>query len=416
MRASLWALTGCAMLAIAARAEVEPVVVRIPEARAWIGQHVPFYVELRAPGSFVGTASFDLPQIPGVLLIKIGNPVVGSQAIAGESWFVQTHEFALFSQKSGLLELPAFPVRFARREGFVGPAKDVEAQAPGVKIEIRRPPGTEPLGFLVTAESMDVAESWTPAPGPSHVGALFRRTIVQRAPNVPGMALAPAPATAPAGIRIYPAAAQTSDRLERGDFVGERRETIDYLLQKPGTFTLPALAYVWWNPKTERLESKTLPGVTFDAAPAPAALAAGKQPATHRAWPWLAAAALIAGGAIRHARRLCQWGSQCGRWLNPPHRVAARKLLRACRRNDPAAAQSAWNTWRNMQNPRFQPSPDLNTAVLGLHRCLFGPAPGAEWQGGDLAGAFARNLAARTHSVRKPLPPLPYLNPTSCDS
>jgi len=411
MRDSFWALAGCGVLAIAAQAEVDPVAVRVPEAKAWIGQRVPFYIELRAPGSFVGTASFDWPQLPGVLLIKIGNPVVGSQTIAGESWFVQTHEFALFSQKAGLLELPAFPVRFACREGFIGPAKDVEAQAPGAKIEIQRPPGSEPLGFLVTAESLEIAETWTPAPGPSHVGALFKRAIVQRAPNVPGMALAPAPATAPAGIRIYPADAQTSDRLERGDFVGERRETIAYLLQKPGTFTLPAMAYVWWNPKTERLESKTLPGVTFEAAPAPAALAARKRPATRRAWPWLAAAAIIAGAALWHARRPCGRGSQCRRWLNPPDRVAARKLLRACRRNDPAAAQGAWNIWRDMQDPRFQPSPDLNSAVLGLHRCLFGPAPSAEWAGGDLAGAFARNLAASRRSVPKPLSALPNLNP-----
>ena len=45
--------------------EVAPAVVRVPEATAWIGQRVPFFVELSARGSFAGTASFDLPQIPG---------------------------------------------------------------------------------------------------------------------------------------------------------------------------------------------------------------------------------------------------------------------------------------------------------------------------------------------------------------
>jgi hypothetical protein len=92
---------------------------------------VPFFVELRAGGSFTGTASFDLPQLPGALLMKIGAPVVSSQNFEGRSWFVQTHEFALFSQKPGTLEVPAFKVRFASREGFTGPAADIEAQSPG---------------------------------------------------------------------------------------------------------------------------------------------------------------------------------------------------------------------------------------------------------------------------------------------
>jgi len=111
---------------------------------------LPFYVELRAPGSFAGTAGFDLPQLPGTLLMKIGNPVVGSQEIEGESWFVQTHEFALFSQRPGTLEVPPFSVRFASREGFTGPAKEMQAKAPSWKVDIRRPPGSDKIGFLIT--------------------------------------------------------------------------------------------------------------------------------------------------------------------------------------------------------------------------------------------------------------------------
>ncbi len=97
--------------------------------------------------------------------MKVGNLVVSSQDIDGRSKFVQNHEFALFSQKTGLLEVPAISVRFAGREGFTGPAVDVQAQVPGWKVEIRRPPG---------------------------------------------------------GIDVYPGSARTHDQFERGDFLGER--------------------------------------------------------------------------------------------------------------------------------------------------------------------------------------------------
>jgi hypothetical protein len=396
----------------ATRAEVAPVAVRVPEAKAWIGQRVPFFVELRAPGSFEGTAGFDLPQIPGTLLMKIGNPVVGSQEIEGASWFVQTHEFALFSQKPGPLDVPGFSARFTCREGFTGPTKDVQAEVPGWKAEIRRPPGTDRIGFLITTESLDLTETWVPSPGPAQAGAMFKRTIVQRAPQISGMALAPAPATAPDGIRVYLDDPETKDQLDRGDFLGERRETITYLLQKPGTLALPALTYVWWNPKTETLQSKTLPAVTFEVAPAPSKSASAKAGAGHREWPWLLAAALVVGFGTWQERRISGWGRQCWKALNPPDRVAARKLLRACRRHDALAAETAWIAWRNTQRAAFQPDPSLRSAVLGLQRHLFGPAPAANWQGTDLARAFGERLAAaKAHRLRESASALPLLNP-----
>jgi hypothetical protein len=394
----------------AAGAEVEPVAVRVPQATAWIGQRVPFYVELRAPGSFEGTAAFDLPQLPGTLLMKVGNPVVSSQDFEGRSWFVQTHEFALFSQKSGLFDVPPFPVRFASREGFTGPARDTQAQAPAWKVEIRRPPGTESIGFLITTQSLDVTETWEPQPGPAQVGAVFKRTIVQRAPHVSGMALAPAPGAAPEGIRVYAEQPEVKDQTERGEFLGERLDTITYLLQKPGALTLPAFTYVWWNPKKEVLERKTLPSVTFEVTPL--AAATGKVDAPRLIWPWLFAMVSAVGLGAWQRRRLWARTRQGWKVLNPPDRVAARRLFRACRRHDAAAAESAWATWRNMQGASFQPGPELQSALVGLERRLFGPAQSVSWHGEALARAFGDTITAiKARKVREPASALPLLNP-----
>jgi len=412
MRTRRLALLSVALLALAAQAEVAPVTVRMAAPKAWIGQRATLYIELRAPGSFVGTANFELPQIPGTLLMKVGNPVVSSKDIEGASWFVQTHEFALFSQKAGVLEVPAFPVTFSRHEGFVGAATEVKAQTPAATIEIQRPPGSEQIGFLVTTESLEVTETWDAPPGPAKVGAIFKRTILQRASNLPGMALAPAPTTAPDGIKVYPGNAETKDKLERGDFLGERRETITYLLQKSGALSLPALKYVWWNPKTQTLDSKTLPAVTFEVAAPPAAPSPAATVTARRTWPWLLTAALVAGLGVWQRRRFAGWATRCWKKLNPPDRVTARQLLRACRRNNPALAETAWNAWRDNQPTGFQPGPELRDAVLGLRRQLFGPKSDAPWHGEDLARAFKKNpAAAETSFSHQPASALPELNP-----
>ncbi len=392
------------MAGAVAQAAVAPAVVNVPQSQAWTGQRVQFFVEVRALGSFVGTASFDLPQLPRTTVIKIGNPVVSSEVRGGETWFVQTHEFALFSQRNGRLDVPAFAARFAARDGFTGPAADIAAQVPGWHVEIRRPPGSDGIGFLITAPMLDVSETWEPRPGPAQVGAIFKRTIVQRAEQVPGMALAPAPTTAPGGVRVYAGAPQTRDDLERGAFVGERRDTVTYLVMQPGVVTLPPIRYVWWDPERQELQSTTLAGVTIDirAAPAPS------QTHTHRSWwTWFAVAGGLLGIVVWQRVRL----HQLWRALNPPDRAAERAVLRACRGHDAAAAESAWTAWCNTQ-ATFEAEPALAAALLELRRLRFGSAVSHPWRGDALARAFRETLsAAKTAPFQLSAPVLPALNP-----
>jgi hypothetical protein len=357
---------------VGAPAEVAPVAIVLPEARAWTGQRLAFFVELRAPGSFAGSASFSLPEIPRTVILKIGNPIVSSREIDGESWFVQTHEFAVFSQQSGTVEIPGFEVRFGSRDGFTGPVTEKQLAVPGARLEIRRPPGSENLGFLVTTDLFEVTEAWEPRPGPAEVGAVFKRTIVQRAAQMTGMALAVAPTEGPDGVRVYPDQPELTDKTERGEFLGERRETLTYLLQTPGSIELPALTYVWWNPDDEELLSKTLPAVTVDVAALPGISASTDKLSVRRAWPWLLAAGLVLGLGVWQRRRITISLAQFWKRLNPPEDRAARRLLRACRRHDPAAAQTAWNQWCNTQDAGFRAGPELLAAILEMQRPIFG--------------------------------------------
>jgi len=395
-------------------AEVEPAAIRLPEATAWTGQRIPVLVELRAQGSFGGAASFSIPQIRGSILIKIGSPVVSSREIEGDSWFVQTHEFALFSQQTGTVEIPSFEVRYGARDGFTGPVEDRVATVPEARVHIRRPPGSEQLGFLVTTESIDISESWEPQPGPAKVGDVFKRTITQQADEMTGIALAPPPHTAPEGVRVYVADPKVEDNTERGAFVGKREDTITYVLQQPGTTTLPAIRYVWWNPTKKELRSKTLPAVTFHVA-APAVTADDVPTAGVLDWGgWLAAAILLLGLTFWQRDRIACKLHNVWQMLNPPGRVAARSLRRACHDGDPVAASQAWLTWQRLQPSDLELSPSLITAATDLQRHLYGPQPAETWDGGPLARAFREQLATESGRRRKPThSDLPSLNPLS---
>ena len=399
-----------------AGADVESVVVLADQKEAWFGERVSFFVELRSSGSFAGAASFDLPQLPGVMVMKIGNPVVGSQQLEGADWFIQTHEFALFSQRSGTLRVPTFPVRFAEREGFTGPAVDIQAKCPAFEIDNQRPPGSEQVSFLVTTESLNIAEVWEPTPAKSEVGAIYKRTITQRAEKLPGMALAAIPDSVPAGVRVYTGDVTTNDKLERGDFFCERKETVTYLLQKSDTVILPELKYVWRNPRTKTLESKTLPAVTFEVTAPPIDQTAVTENKV-RGWLWPMVLFVIVGSAAATLITF-QWQQiagmlrQCLAKLNPPEQIAARKLLRACRTHNLAEASAAWLQWRSLQDTWFVPEARLNASVVAMQKLIFGPATTYTWNGDKLAEAFSSQQHAKKHD-RQILhdAALPWLNP-----
>ncbi|WP_136807007.1 BatD family protein [Desulfosediminicola flagellatus] len=414
MKHVLWLIMGCLVWATTTGATGIPVALTVPTPKAWVGQRLQFYVELRAPGSFDGTAYFALPELPATLVMKIGNPIVESEEIDGKSWFVQKHEFALFSQKTGVLDIPAFGVQFSHKEGFTGPTVDVQAEVSGWKVEIQRPPGSDPAEYLITTESLDITESWEPQPGPAQVGDIFKRSISQQAPQIPGMAFMPPSTTAPEGVRVYLSDSATADQLERGDFLGKREDTLTYLLTEPGTVSLPALTYVWWNPVTSTLQSKTLPAIAVDVAPSSVTSGGRKSsvPSHFLLFVLTAALTITISLVVWQRDRLAGWARERWKLLHPPERVAERNLLRACKQNNAEAAVVAWQSWRKYQEPTFKPKPELHAEILTLYQHTYGALPLTSWRGGKLARTF-RNHLASVQQTRTPLKNsyLPLLNP-----
>lgn len=416
------ALAPTACHAVAADDPPAPVTIEVPNPKAWVGQRLPFFVKVRAPGSFVGATSFSLPQISRAVILQVGTPVVSSEEVGDDSWFVQTHEFALYSQAFGTVEIPAFEVRYANRDGFTGPATDHKQQTSDVSVEIQQPPDYAPNVFLVTAEEIDVQETWDPPPGEAMQGDVIHRTITQKANQVSGMVLAPPPTKVPDGIQAYVKSPQVTDNTERGEFSGERRDTVTYQFKGSGTLTLPAIRYVWWNPDDESYGSKTLPEATYQVAAAPQPQLATVQDPS---WPPVAWAAFIIGAVailiVTQSHRIAVGFRSIKHRLNPPDRFAARKLIQACRTNDARVAETAWNRWLNTQPETVDLSNELRASVLDLHRRLYGQTSGTEptsetkahtvlnWNGETLRRAFEQSLqqhGRRNHAPENCLPPL----------
>jgi hypothetical protein len=244
------------------------VTIEAPNPKGWVGQRIPLYIKLMSSGPFVSPPAFSLPQLPKIVIVKIGDPVVSSEE-DGLTKFTQTHEFALFSQRSGMVELPSFKVRFKSKAGITGDATDHTSSTKSLILDIQRPQKSDANQYLVSTDSLKIEEVWTPSNVPYKQGDIVHRTITQRAEQLAGMALAPPPLQAPEGVRVFADQPVIIDKTERGEFLGERRDTLNCVFEKSGTVTFPAIQYQWWNPEAEEFASVTLPAATFEVAANP---------------------------------------------------------------------------------------------------------------------------------------------------
>jgi hypothetical protein len=263
-------------------------------------------VELLAPGFFASAASFDLPDPPGLLLMPpAGHPVLSSETINDTAYTVQRHELAVFAERGGEQTVPPIVARFSFKRAPLG----TNAVSATIKTEPSRflaavPPGTEKLGAVISAKDLKIAETWKPEPGKTNVkaGDAFTRTITFSAPETPGMLFPQFPSKAIDGLGIYPKH-EVLDRTDRGELQGERRDTITYVCERPGRFTIPGARFTWWDLDAKQLRTADFPERTFDVAanPATAAISAaashvsevgpGRSSATW--WRWIGWALLV---------------------------------------------------------------------------------------------------------------------------
>ena len=223
-----WVMLCCICLpSVSAAAEI--VRAEIGQEEAWTGEAVPLIVTLYSPGPFSGSASFDLPKLPRTVIVKAGNPVVGSQDVDGQSYFTQRHEFTIFTQNAGDIVVPSFPVRFAGKMSFVSDAEAMEGVTPELRFQSKRPPGTDALSIVVAVTNMQVTQSWNPQAMDTVVaGDVIERTITRRATGTTAMMLPSVSFDATEGVRLYSADPILEDHVERRHLLGRatRRDQV----------------------------------------------------------------------------------------------------------------------------------------------------------------------------------------------
>ena len=394
--------------------------------KIWQGQRQTLLITLYTTTSFSGSTRIELPEVSGIIIMESEDrPLLGTKNIEGVSYIFKQYEIILFPKRAGSLTVPPFSVEFA----FWGPKNKVVWQifsTSELTFTVEKIPGADPERPVITTTNLQVDDQWQPVPGKAKVGDAFSRIITMTAADFSGMAFPPLNIQTIEGVGLYSKQPQVADKMQRGGFTGKRIETISYICEQPGTFTVPEAQIQWWNPETESLQNILLEAVELKVGTNP--ILQKDSPVDRKvsgdawgSWKWTMAVLLclgIAGAAfIRHRRTMKQQSSQ----VIDKENELFKTFKEVSASHDAAATMQALLHWLDYSEltgscgslTRFielAEDSELTLQVTALETTLYATGQKQHWVGDKLSSAVQRSRNKvkqhKSATVRYGLPPL----------
>ena len=230
---------------------------------------------------------------------SLGEPEVESKVIDGRSVRIIKIKFALFPQKSGRLPTPEFVAEGFYLSRGTSPMQQifddtfgtlninglgadfadifaiknaVALSAAPINIDVRPIPSQNNGGWWIPAESLELYSEWKPAPPQFKVGEAVTRNIYMKAIGVADNQLPNISFKDSGSLKQYPEKPVSEMKNENGKIASYRMISNVYIPGAPGQAVVPEIKVNWFNVKTGRPESTTLPAMTVMVAPNPQAM------------------------------------------------------------------------------------------------------------------------------------------------
>lgn len=449
-------------------------------------------------------AALNDPVVEGAVVERLGEDRRYEIYRDGQKYQVIERRYALFPQHSGTLQI-ASPVlsgaiaasnprhnqrfggstgspfeRFFGRDpfedfgGLMQRTRPIQVRGPTLTLDVRPQPAGSASPWL-PAESLQLAETWTPGLDGLRVGEPVTRTIAVTAQGLTAAQLPDLLPDVPTGVKVYPDKPRTETRAEGDDLISLKELKLAIVPSVAGDLTLPEVRLHWWDTVADQERVALLPARVLQVSPALAdagrsagapsvASVAEMSPVREDAgtatgsrvgdasgggalpgadalirglpnptgyWPWisigLALAWLLTLGLWLRERRVTPGrrpGESSASSKQPPSLHLARALVkRACATSDARAARKALLSWagacwptapsRRLQGLAERLGGTGAEALLALDRSLYA-ADGKPWDGQAAWATLGAELTAaerRREAASGPGDRLPPLYP-----
>jgi hypothetical protein len=330
------------------------------------------------------------------------NPV--TRRVGAASWSGLSRSYRIVPQRAADYELGPAEVGVTWADPGSSAPVESTAPVPDIAFTATVPPGAEDMDPFLPAGSLTLAAGVEGLPDAPKPGDAFTLTLVTTADGPPAMLLPPLVdrLATPAGLRAYPRQPVLADGPP-----ATRTEAVAYVIERPGSYVLPALSLDWWNTGTAARETATTDAVSLEV-PAPPGWRDPAAPRRPRV-PWWAAAlglAAVAGLLVLGTRRR---GPRA-----PSERGLYRRLRRSVRADPPGLIREHLAAWEAARAAPLDRA-GIEAALRPLERLRYGEADAAAPEAGPRRRLLDAIDAAREAAgpAGNPVPALPGLNPAT---
>jgi hypothetical protein len=269
----LLALGILAVTTAAAAAELRIDAFLEPPDEVYLRQPVRLVVLVETDTWFATAPDYPEIQVPGAIVLQPDTFGVNvSRREGSTTWTGQRQRYLIFPQRTGRLTIPPFRVSVAAADPeSSAPPSVQQLTTPPVTTGVVAPPGADEVDAFVATPSYRIAERWEGDPDQLVTGDALVRQVTQTAGDTFALLLPVPQFEAPPGVAVYPAPPILDDRTNRGNYSATRTDSVTYVLERAGTFTLPAISVHWFDLGSGRMRSEVLPGLTLEVEANPSA-------------------------------------------------------------------------------------------------------------------------------------------------
>ncbi|SEB16622.1 BatD family protein [Paraburkholderia sartisoli] len=234
------------------------------------GTQVKLVVDLLTTTWFTEAPAWPLFTVPGAIVSLPDEQAANlHEVINGVSWFGVSRAYRIAPQTAKTFDIPpviidVFPGGMSGMSGATGASK---LTTPPLKLVATVPAGAEGMRVFFPTPKLTATQKIEPSLARVKVGDAITRTITQTAAGTESMLIPPVDFEPVAGLKQYPKPQATKNVVQDrvGLVAGERTDTMTYVVNRSGRYTLAPVTIEWWNTTTRKKESIVLPAVSFSA-------------------------------------------------------------------------------------------------------------------------------------------------------
>ncbi|MFK8020169.1 MAG: hypothetical protein AB8B86_10400 [Pseudomonadales bacterium] len=321
-------------------------------------QQLELNIEISTASFFSGGTRIARFEMNNAIVLRRNKFAVNSsRREAGTTWSVQLWTITIYPQRGGEFVIPSLAINISIADSNGQPIEgQTSTDALTFNATVPESLKTTALNDWVASSQFSVKEHFDRPLDQLKAGDAVRRTISIEAENLAAMML-PSVSSAPqAGLASYQNPARLEDRVNRGNYQAMRFESISYVVEAEGNYTLPELVFSWWNTDSNELQYVRLPSHQLSASASTFATTLDDESVrAHSVWYLLAAISLLITLLVFTFKRNLwsfpeplrqQWMQQWGkRALSSQERILRQQMLTAHARGDSQQAVVRLYQW-----------------------------------------------------------------------